>query len=227
MVQPVVDAAGESLPNPEVFGHLSTALDLDGAEGQQGELDTLLQVLDQLPGTIGDDLRNQRRPAPPFGSAPVQFVDVFPRTPDQKVDLFPDALESGSKAGLYRYLPDPESNRYPLALISPSSDRTVSSTLGELPRPEVALVMHPFDSQARGLEEGASIRIFNDLGEVRCRLSVEPTIRPGTVVLPKGLWRSSTINQSTATALAPDTLSDIGGGACFNDARVQVERVAN
>jgi len=26
-----------------------------------------------------------------------------------------------------------------------------------------------------------------------------------------------------ATALAPDTLTDLGGGACFNDARVQVE----
>jgi len=47
------------------------------------------------------------------------------------------------------------------------------------------------------------------------------------VVLPKGLWRSSTANRSTATALAPDTLSDIGAGACFNDARVQVERVVS
>ena len=26
----------------------------------------------------------------------------------------------------------------------------------------------------------------------------------------------------TANALAPDALADLGGGACFNDARVQV-----
>jgi len=87
--------------------------------------------------------------------------------------------------------------------------------------------MHPIDARARGLEEGVSVRVFNELGDVRCALSIEPTVRPGTVVLPKGLWRSSTANGSTATALAPDTLSDIGEGACFNDARVQVERVAN
>ena len=31
-------------------------------------------------------------------------------------------------------------------------------------------------------------------------------------------------NSSTANALVPDTLTDLGGGACFNDARVQVER---
>jgi len=227
MVQPVVDAVGESRSNPDVFGALLSALGLDRDGEPQGELETLLNVLVGLPGTAGDDLRNQRRPLPPFGSAPVQFVDVFPRTPDQKVDLFPEALDSGSTVGLYRYIPDAPSGEYPLALISPSSDRTINSTLGELPRKDVALVMHPLDARARSLEEGASIRVFNDLGDVRCPLSIEPTVRPGTVVLPKGLWQSSTGNGSTATALAPDMLSDIGAGACFNDARVQVERVVN
>jgi hypothetical protein len=43
------------------------------------------------------------------------------------------------------------------------------------------------------------------------------------VSLPKGLWAKSTINGSTATALVPDSLTDIAGGACFNDARVQIE----
>jgi anaerobic selenocysteine-containing dehydrogenase len=227
MVQPVVDAVGESRSNPEVFAQLITALGLDNEAGPSGELETLLEVLGQLPGSIGEDLRSGKPPAPPFGLTPVQFVDVFPRTADQKVHLFPEELGAESKAGLYRYIPDPESARYPLALISPSSDRTTNSTLGELPRPDIGLVMHPLDSRARGLEEGAAVRIFNDLGEVRCKLSVEPSVRPGTVVLPKGLWRSSTANRLTATALAPDTLSDLGAGACFNDARVQVERVVN
>ena len=82
--------------------------------------------------------------------------------------------------------------------------------------------MHPEDAAARGLEDGDGVRIFNELGEVHCGLKVARAIRPGTVSLPKGLWRRSTRNGFTATALAPDTLTDIGGGACFNDARVQV-----
>ncbi len=227
LVQPVVDAAGESRSNPDVFEALLSALGLDAEGEAKGELETMLAVLDNLPGTAGDDLRNQRRPAPPFGTAPVQFVDVFPRTPDQKIDVFPEALDSGSAVGLYHYIAETPSGGFPLALISPSSDRTINSTLGELPRKDVALVMHPFDARARSLEEGASVRVFNDLGDVRCPLSIEPTVRPGTVVLPKGLWRSSTDNGSTGTALTPDTLSDIGAGACFNDARVEVERVVN
>jgi hypothetical protein len=30
------------------------------------------------------------------------------------------------------------------------------------------------------------------------------------------------LNGATSTALIPDALTDIGGGACFNDARVEV-----
>ena len=77
-------------------------------------------------------------------------------------------------------------------------------------------------ASARDLLEGDVVRVHNALGEVECPLSVGAWIRPGTVSLPKGLWRKSTRNQWTATALVPDALTDLGGGACFNDARVEV-----
>ncbi|MGB7217593.1 MAG: molybdopterin-dependent oxidoreductase [Vicinamibacterales bacterium] len=226
LARPVVDPIGEARPNADVFGELCARLGLRREGDPEGELDLLVQVLDGLPGTIGGDLSAGRRPLPACGAAPVQFVDVFPNTPDRKIDLFPAALEASAPMGLYRFQPDPATDRYPLALISPSSDRTISSTLGELPRVDVKLTMHPDDARVRGLEEGDPVRIFNDLGEVHCPLTVAASIRQGTVSLPKGLWRRSTLNNSTGTALAPDTLTDLGGGACFNDARVQVASLA-
>ena len=45
--------------------------------------------------------------------------------------------------GLYRFQPDPATEQYPLTLISPASERTISSTLGELPRPDVKLLDAP------------------------------------------------------------------------------------
>jgi len=225
--RPVIDAIGEARSNADVFGELCSRLGLLGESEPRGELDLMLHVLDHLPGSIGADLRAGTLPAPPFGVAPVQFVDVFPNTPDRKVDLFPTALESAAPMGLYRFQPDPTTAQYPLALISPASDRTISSTLGELPRPDVKLLMHPDDAAARGLAENDMVRIYNELGEVHCPLTVAPSIRPGTVSLPKGIWRRSTRNNATGTALVPDSLTDIGGGACFNDARVQVASLAN
>ena len=225
--RPVVDAVGESRSNADVFGELCARLGVLKEDEPGNELELLVKVLDALPGKIGSDLRAGERPAPPFGSKPIQFVDVFPNTPDRKVDLFPAALDASAPIGLYRYQPDPATERYPLALISPASDRTISSTLGELSRNDARLLMHPEDAKVRGLADKDGVRVFNERGEVHCELSVSPMVRPGTVSLPKGLWRRSTRNGFTANALATDSLTDLGGGACFNDARVEVASLAS
>ena len=222
LARPIVDVVGESRSNADVFGDLASRLDVLQPGEATGELDLLVKMLDGLPGTMGADLSADVPPTAPCGPAPVQFVDVFPNTPDRKVDLFPAEYEAAAPMGLYAFQPDPATDKYPLALISPASERTITSTLGQLPRPDVKLLMHPADAAARGLADGDLVRIFNDLGEVHCPLHVAPAIRPGTISLPKGLWRRSTRNGATATALVPDALTDIAGGACFNDARVQV-----
>ena len=222
--KPVVEPAGEARSNAEVFGDLLRQLELDDPADPSGELEEMLDVLSRLPASIGEAIREQGAATPPHGGRPVQFVDVWPQTADGKADLFPADLDAEAPAGLYAFQPDPATPDYPLALISPASERTISSTLGELPRPGVRLLMHPEDAAARALAEGDDVRVFNALGEVSCTLQIGGWIRPGTVSLPKGLWRKHTANGYTANALVPDTLTDIGGGACFNDARVQVER---
>jgi anaerobic selenocysteine-containing dehydrogenase len=222
--KPVIEAVGEARPNADVFSELLRRLDLAEPTDPQGELEEMLHVIARLPGSSRDELRERGAAIPLAGGRPIQFVDVYPRTADCKVDLFPEHLDAQSPAGLYGYQPDPATTDYPLALISPASERTISSTLSELPRPDVRLLMHPDDAAARGLRDGDEVRIFNARGEVRCGLQVGVWVRPGTVVLPKGLWRKHTANGFTANALAPDSLTDLGGGACFNDARVDVRR---
>ena len=69
------------------------------------------------------------------------------------------------------------------------------------------------------------MRMFNERGEVRLPVRVTPLVRQGTVSMPKGVWRRHIANGLTSNALVPDSLTDLGGGACFNDARVQVEKI--
>jgi anaerobic selenocysteine-containing dehydrogenase len=226
MVRPAVDAVGEARPNVEVFAEIEARLGLDRADEPRDELDMMLRVIDGLPAGVGDALGADVPAAPPCGMAPVQFADVFPRTPDGKVHLFPEDLDRDAPMGLYAYQPDPATARHPLALISPANDKAISSSLYELVSRTASLTLHPEDAHARAIAEGDTVRVFNDLGSVTCHAAVSPTVRPGTVALPKGLWSRHTLNGATANALAPDTLSDVGAGACFNDARVEVERVA-
>jgi anaerobic selenocysteine-containing dehydrogenase len=158
--------------------------------------------------------------------APVQFVDVFPRTPDRKIRLVPEELDREAAEGLYAYRAEPATRAFPLALISPATDRTISSTLGELYGEQVPLELNPSDAAARGIQDGSPVRVWNEHGEVRCLARASASLKAGVALLPKGLWRHHTLSGTTANALVPDTLSDLGGGACFNDARVEVERLA-
>jgi anaerobic selenocysteine-containing dehydrogenase len=223
----VIAPCGESRSNHEVFAELCRRLGVAraGEPETAEELTAAILRSDPREGEIRRSLREEGVAFPVGGPAPVQFVDVLPRTPDGKVHLVPEELDREAPHGLYAYQPDPATERFPLVLISPATGRTISSSLGELhPRP-VPLELHPADAGARSIAEGEAVRVFNALGEVRCRARVNPDLRPGVALLPKGLWSHNTSSGTTANALVPDTLADLGGGACFNDARVQVERL--
>lgn len=223
LTRPVIEPVAESRPNADVFAALTARLTPDGDDEPAGELEQMLDVLSRL-GDAGAELGNTGTATPPFSGRPVQFVDVFPRTAGGRVHLWSETLDREAPLGLYGYQPDPATEQYPLTLISPASERTVSSTLGELPRPGVRLEMHPEDARARGLATGDDVHVVSALGTVACALQVSPLVRTGTVVYPKGVWRRSSANGYTSNALVPDTLTDLGGGACFNDARVNVVR---
>jgi len=224
LVKPVIEPVGESRPNVEVFGELMRRMGLDAGDTET-EAEVLMRVAAQLPAGIGDALFGDGLPVPPGGPRPIQFVDVFPCTPDRKARLFEDDLDRAAPAGLYGYQPDPGTESFPLALVSPSSDKTTNSTLGELRDALAHVYLHPDDALPRGIETGDEVRISSERGEVVCFATVGDGIARGTVSLPKGLWRRSTLNEFTANSLAPDTLTDLGGGACFNDARVEIQKV--
>jgi anaerobic selenocysteine-containing dehydrogenase len=221
VVRPVIEALGDARPNHEVFRDLSVRLGLVDADPDDlGQAEALMDVTAAMPEPMRTLLQAGEVATGPANGAPIQFVDVMPKTADQKVHLAPVGLESTH--GLYTYQPDPGTDRYPLALISPASAHTISSTMGEFRPGIVKLKMHPDDARPRSIDEGDAIRVFNDLGEVWCLVDVTPEVRAGVVSLPKGLWARSTENGATSNALVPDSLTDLAGGACFNDARVDV-----
>ncbi|MFQ5877002.1 MAG: molybdopterin-dependent oxidoreductase [Acidobacteriota bacterium] len=234
LAEPVIDPVGEARPNEAVFRLLCRRLGIEDA-GPEGD-DLLEEVLDAIGGPLacggrageGAPGRGSRRLArlrrerilrfdfP--GDRPVQFATVFPATPGRRVRLWPDGL--GPDPYVVREDPDPSGAS--LALISPATDRTISSTLGELVAGRATLQMHPEDAAERDLRDGEEVRVHNRLGEVRVPLRLNSALRPGVVYLPKGIWNRHTGNGSASTAVIPDAVTAVSGGACFNDARVEV-----
>ncbi len=222
--EPVIAPVGEARANYAVFGELVARLGLR-RPGDEDHPERLLERALPPRADLLATLRSGAVAVPEFGERPIQFVDVFPRTSDGKIHLVPEELDAESSLGLYGFDPDPADELHPLALVSPATERTISSTLGELHAERVPLAIHPEDAEARGIGEGDRVRVFNGRGEVVTAAHLDPDLRPGVALLPKGLWSHHTENGRTANALVPDTLAYVGGGACFNDARVQVERL--
>jgi anaerobic selenocysteine-containing dehydrogenase len=224
----VIDPVGEARSNHEVFGALCR---LTGVS-REGDRETVAAFRDSVldsgtrPAQMRQALARDGAAAPDGGWHPVQFEDVFPRTPDGKIELVPKELDREAAGGLYGYWPDPATEACPLTLISPATEQRISSTLGQLHRGLVPVRLHPDDAGARGLRDGDRVRVWNELGEVVCPLRVDGDVRPGVAVLPKGLWSHNSENGATSNVLCPDTLTDIGEGACFNDARVEVSPLA-
>ena len=221
----VAEAAGEARTNPEVFAELLHRLNLT-RPGDPETADDLAAALLRRSERMRGELARDGLAHPDCGFAPIQFADSFPLTPDRKAHLVPEALDREAPRGLYTFQEDPATPRYPLALISPATSRTISSTFGQLVRKHIPLEIHPRDAEARSIAAGDAVRVWNDLGEVRVAARLNPDLRPGVVLLPKGLWSHNTLSGSTANAVAPDSYTDLGQGACFNDARVEVEKLA-
>jgi anaerobic selenocysteine-containing dehydrogenase len=112
--------------------------------------------------------------------------------------------------------------RYPLTLITPATHRTINSIFGERGDVPASIALHPSDAEVRGIDDGDRVRVWNDQAELVVAARVDADGRPGVAVMAKGLWCRDVAGGLTANALVPDTLSDLAGGACFNDTRVEV-----
>ena len=97
---------------------------------------------------------------------------------------------------------------------------------GEFNGPEAAVRLSPVDAAARLVADGDRVRVFDARASITVTARVDDSLRDGVVSMPKGLWCRTVDGGLTANAFAPDVLSDLAGGATFNDAWVEVERVA-
>lgn len=223
-LEPVIAPLGEAKPNEEVFAWLGRAMGWEDRafhEDTEAYLRRAVESVGNIKNLNFAKLKKEKIAFFDFpGETPIQFVTSFPWTSDGKAHLSPSVLGENP----FGYLEN-ENQDFPLTLISPATGKLISSSFGEFNLPELFLTMHSADARPRVIQSGDTVRVFNQYGEVRCRVKVSDSICPGVVSMPKGAWRKASMNGQTATALAPDTVSFVGGGACFNDARVEVVRL--
>ena len=233
--EPVIPPLGESLPNTEIFRRLAARLGFTEPCFEATDAELMDDAIDgadpRLGGIRPSEIATRRavQMAGPDGKPLSLFDNVFPATPSGKIELRSEAL--AERWGAAAALPAWRERRaaHPLMLISPSSDKRISSTLGDLADSRAAppLLMNPKDAALRGLGQGNQVRVWNERGEVMLRLIVTDAVRPGVVASEKGAWlMTSPTGQTISALVSADLKADLAEGACFNDTPVEVSRVA-
>jgi len=211
-IEAVIDRVGESRSNDEVAAAVAIAVGLPAED--------FVSEPARMAASIRTDGSTASVPELRASGGTVQFVDTHPRFRDggTRARLFSPV----SELPLPRHVPAASGG---LAMLSPSTNRTINSMFAEFDPPDIAISISIADAAERGIADGDRVRVYNDLGEVELAAKVDDVMRAGVVSIPKGLWRRSFANGRTANSLIPRENNDLAGGACFNDARVEVVRV--
>jgi anaerobic selenocysteine-containing dehydrogenase len=225
--EPVIPPQHQSRPNTEIFRRLAARFGFTDPIFRASDAELMDDAVDGADPRLGG-VRPSRLPTDRAtlmtaeGEPLILFKNVFPRTASGKVELASPYLEQkyGARVPTYRAY----ETAFPLILVTPSSDERITSTFGGLKAGEVTppLEMHPDDARARGLVDGAMVRVWNELGEVHLPLSITTDVPPGVLCSLKGAWMKTSDNGQTVSALAPGHHADLCGGACYNDCRVEV-----
>ncbi len=163
------------------------------------------------------------------------FADgTFP-TASGKVELRSDRLAAAGLDPLPTWTPAREGPhgdadlraRYPLTCMTLKRQlRFLNSSYGHLPahrraEGEPLLEIDAADAAARGVGEGALVRVWNDRGAMVLRATVSDRVRPGLVAVPFG-WALDAAEGGGCNVLTNDASTDLGRSAAFHDNLVEV-----
>ena len=162
---------------------------------------------------------------------PAPFAQGGFATPSGKCEFYSARLAAQGLDGLPDYLPNYESpgssTDYPLAMISPPARNFLNSSFVNVKslrdqEVEPLLEMHAQDAAARGINDGATVRVFNQRGIHHCKVKISQRARPG-VVHGMGLWwRKYGLDGTNVNQLTSQKLTDLGQAPTFYDCLVEV-----
>jgi anaerobic selenocysteine-containing dehydrogenase len=240
---PAIEPQGEALPNSEVFRRLAERMGFSDECLKDSDEEIARQAITgghpALEGMSLDELKatgwrrlNVSDPFAPFANG--NFL-----TPSGKCEFFSESLARQGMDPLPTYTPPRESRqtaprlaeRFPLAIISPPAHNFLNSSFANLPsfihaEKEPMLEIHPEDAGSRGISTGDRVRVFNDRGEFEVKARVSEKARQGVVVALSVWWKKLTRDGHNANDVTSQCLTDLGAGATFYDALVEVERIS-
>jgi anaerobic selenocysteine-containing dehydrogenase len=225
--EPAVAPLGQARSNAEIFRALAARMGFDEACFSDSDEAMARGAFDPLHADAGELARR--------GWTKLRLVDApFAAggflTPNGKAQADPPGLGVADHVANYESAQSsPElAARYPLAMISPPARNFLNSSFVNVAslrasEGEPLLELHPQDAAARGIADGALVRVHNDRGSYRCKARVTDRARVGVVVGLGVWWRKFGLGGTNVNELTHQRLTDLGRGPAFYDCLVEVQ----
>ena len=233
--QPAIPPVGESAPNSEIFRRLAQAMGYDDpcfVETDEEILRTLMaaQSHPHFTGVTWEALLEHgfvrlNLPAPylPFAQG------NFP-TPSGKCEFYSSRMATDGYDPLPDYTPPAWADGQAigtLVCISPPAHSFLNSSFANVSRfqqreGDPCVWLHPTDATARGIAPGTHVQVKNERGGTTLTAKITKDIVPGTVLAPGIWWTKFSPDSSNINQVTSQDEADMGAGACFYDALVQV-----
>jgi anaerobic selenocysteine-containing dehydrogenase len=224
--EPAIAPLGQARSNAAIFRALAARMGFDDDCFADSDETMAREAFDLTPAQR-EALARQGWVKLPIPEAP--FADGGFPTTDGRAQVDAPGL------GVPDFVPNHESvqsapvlaERFPLAMISPPARNFLNSTFVNVQslravEGEPKLEIHPVDAAARGIADGAEVRVWNDRGEIRCAADVSTRARPGVVVGLGVWWRKYGRDGRNVNELTHQRLTDIGRAPSFYDCLVEV-----
>jgi len=173
-------------------------------------------------------------PAKLFAGEPIHIAHDWQgqpfATPSGKLEFYSEQLAKQGVAPLPDWNEDPieaaDAKKWPLRLLTAPGyfqAHTAFSGVAFLREREGKpfCILHPKDADKRGLKDGATVRLFNERGELGLVLRVSDEVQPGVVLVP-GQRPSSETVAGTINMLCSDRYTDMGEGATYQSTYLDV-----
>ncbi|MFD1737967.1 molybdopterin-dependent oxidoreductase [Bacillus salitolerans] len=231
--EPIMQPYFESKSNFTLFKELAHRMGFTGPEFQITEEEMLREALDHKNSPFLSGITYERLQKEKIIKLSIPEASTFPHTiptPSGKIELYSERMKLHGLPPVPTYIPIQESDKFKLQFISGPNHQFINSTfsnLDELKKMEgkPLLYLHPNEASQRELLDGETVTVYNDLGSIAMTLKITEEILPG-MALTQGLWWDDPEHSiSSVNFLTSQRLSDMGGGATFFSAWVEVRKM--
>jgi anaerobic selenocysteine-containing dehydrogenase len=232
--QPAIPPLGEAKTNTEFFRLLAREMEFQEPYMYESDLDIIEKTFDSKHEYLaGITFESLKKTGWARLNVPKQWMPHAAgnfKTPSGKCLFYnPDIEPPLPQYQAIEYSPE-EMAKYPLQLLTVKSTRyflnsshaNMDYLLEKEGKPMLDISRE--DADYRGIADGDEVRVFNQRGLVLMTARIRSKVRKGVVCMPQGYWPSLMKGNSSANALTPDMLADMGGGGAFQENRVDIKK---